>query len=170
MHLWTNAVRVDPEAFSADYELGGCSFSSFSADERTPKAPIYYNRDLNTVARLHSEDMRDNDFFSHSSSDGTSFSARVGAWYATSFIGENIAWGYANSEVVVVQGWMCSTEGHRQNIMSGDWTELGTGAASELLHPGLRRRPHHRPRPRRHGLPHPQTTHRHPRLPRRLAG
>lgn len=127
MHLWTNAVRVQPDAFEEDYAAGGCSYDSFSLDEKTAKPPVYYNQSLNQVARLHSQDMHDNDFFSHSSSDGTPFGARVEAYYSTSFIGENIAYGYSNSEVVVTQGWMCSTEGHRANIMSGDWSELGTG-------------------------------------------
>ena len=131
MHLWTNAARVDPEAFEADYSIGGCSFRDFSRDEQTPRPPLYLNGGLNEVARLHSEDMAVNDFFSHSSSDGTSFSDRVLAYYDAYTIGENIAWGYGDARTAVLQGWMCSTEGHRENIMSGDYTELGTGVVGD---------------------------------------
>jgi len=130
MHLWTNAVRVAPEAFEAEYVRGGCSFSRFSSDEQTAKAPVAYSRDLNEVARLHSADMHANGALSHTSSDGTSFQERVSAHYPSVAIGENIAYNYADTRVVVTEGWMCSTEGHRENIMSGDWTELGTGVAS----------------------------------------
>lgn len=131
VHLWTNAARVDPEAFEADYAAGGCSFRDFSADEQTPKGLVYLNTDLNAVARSHSQDMQTNDFFSHSSSDGTSFSERVMAQYDAYAIGENIAWGYGDSRSAVLQGWMCSTGGHRENIMSGEWTELGAGVAGD---------------------------------------
>ncbi len=40
VHIWTNAVRVDPEAFSADYEAGGCSFDSFLPAEKVKLPPL----------------------------------------------------------------------------------------------------------------------------------
>ena len=130
MHLYTNMVRVDPEAFESDYIAGGCDLSVFTDDERTAKTPLYFNVALNRVARAHSEDMRDSGNFSHSSSDGTSFSDRVWAVYDTNAaIGENIAYGYPGLWETVAQGWMCSGEGHRAGIMSGDYTELGCGVA-----------------------------------------
>lgn len=70
VHIWTNAVRVDPEAFSSDYGAGGCSFERFLAGEQTPKPPLGYDPNLNDAARYHSTDMRDNNHFDHSSSDG----------------------------------------------------------------------------------------------------
>lgn len=130
LHLWTNAVRVDPEAFDADYQQGGCSFDDFSSDEQTAKAPLYYDRNLNLAARYHTDDMYTNDWFDHDSSDGTSFSQRMANFYPDSgTVGENIAYGYPDTYVVVTQGWMCSTSGHRANIM-GDYNELGVGVVA----------------------------------------
>jgi hypothetical protein len=127
VHLWTDAVRVEPEAFESDYQAAGCSFYvDFTDDEMTAKSPMNYNFDLNDAARFHSDDMYTNDWFDHASSDGTSFSDRVARYYSGGAIGENIAVGYANAYVVVLQGWMCSS-GHRENIMQSMWDELGTG-------------------------------------------
>jgi len=39
--------------------------------------------------------------------------------------GENIAWGYDTSEAVV-NGWM-NSEGHRSNILNGNYTDIGIG-------------------------------------------
>lgn len=131
LHLYTNAARVDPAAFEADYNRGGCSYDDFSTDEQTPKAPVYYSYPLNDAARFHSDDMHTSGNFSHDSSDGTSFGQRLARFYTeTSYVGENIAYGYPDNWAAMMEGWMCSTSGHRENIMSGGWTELGTGVVS----------------------------------------
>ena len=122
LHLWTNAVRVEPEAFSEFYD---CGFESFTAHEQTPQRPLLWQDGLGEAARFHTDDMVEADHFSHTSSDGTSFDARVARYYEGMFIGENIAMGYADPWQAVVVGWMCSS-GHRANIMS-DFEELGTG-------------------------------------------
>jgi len=128
MHLWTNAARVDPEAFDADYQSGGCSFDSFLSDEQTPKPPLFFDPDLTRASRWHCEDMVDNNHFAHESSDGTSFGARVARFYTdSSYVGENIAYGYGTGFPTVMVGWMCS-DGHRANIMSAGYNEMGPGA------------------------------------------
>lgn len=43
--------------------------------------------------------------------------------------GENIAYGY-RSAAAVHEGWMTS-DGHRRNRMSGDWTEYGIGVCND---------------------------------------
>lgn len=132
--MWTNAARVDPEAFEVGYNIGGCSFyEQFSEDEQTPKPPTAWSFGLNDAARYHSEDMEANSWFSHDSSDGTSFPDRMARYYSSGFIGENIAMGSSDPEYAVMSMWMCSTDGHRENIMSGSWDELGTGVAGSYL-------------------------------------
>ena len=123
MHLWSNLVRVDPLAFQDDYP---CSFSSFTSTEQTPKPPLLWHDGLNEVAHDHSVDMNTYDYFDHDSRDGTSWSSRVGAHYPSGAIGENIAMGYGSVYSAVIDGWMCSS-GHRANLMSTSWDELGTG-------------------------------------------
>lgn len=129
LHVWTNAVRVEPEAFSEFYQRGGCRFRDFEASEKTPKWPMALSRSLNAVARGHSEDMREHGTLSHTSSDGTSFGERVEAAYGGGAIGENVASGaYSSTFEVVAEGWMCSS-GHRANIMAEGWEEFGAGVA-----------------------------------------
>jgi uncharacterized protein YkwD len=41
--------------------------------------------------------------------------------------GENIAWNY--KDAAVMDGWMHSS-GHRANILSGNYTEIGVGIAT----------------------------------------
>ncbi|MBX2802197.1 MAG: CAP domain-containing protein [Myxococcales bacterium] len=128
LHLWTNAVRVDPVAFEDDYP---CGMGDFTAIERSPQVPLHLNDDLAEAARFHTDDMHVNDFFSHTSSDGTKFGPRVWSYYSGSGIGENIAGGQGSVYAAVTRAWMCS-EGHRRNLMSPDWNELGTGVIDRL--------------------------------------
>lgn len=132
VHLWTNAARVDPEAFGREYQLGGCSTAIFSPDELIPKDLVYHDPALNLIARVHSRDMRDNNFFSHSSSDGTGMNARVAPVYGNDDVSENIARGQADGRSAVLSSWMCSTSGHRANIMSERWSELGAGVVASF--------------------------------------
>lgn len=129
LHLWTNAVRVDPEAFAEAYQAGGCSFEGFSSNEQIPHDPLTLDMGLAQAARYHSDDMNATGNFSHSSSDGTSFSERLSWFYKGGMVGENIAWNYGSPWNTVMTGWMCSA-GHRANIMT-DYLELGTGIVGE---------------------------------------
>ena len=133
VHMWTNIIRADPEAFRSQY---GC-WSDFSSDEKKSKNVLFYSRPLNEAARYHSTDMHDENWFDHDSSPtgdhpfrGTDTWDRIGHFYSeTSYLGENIAYGYADGYDVMVNGWMCSS-GHRANIMTGGYVELGTGVKS----------------------------------------
>jgi len=133
--LWTNAARVAPEAFTDDYSAGGCSTDVFSDDELTPKDPLYIDLDLTEVARVHSEDMVDNGCFQHESCDGTDTWTRIAQYYtdASTALGENIAYGYGGARTTVLSGWMCSDSGHRENIMSGDFNEMGAGVDGDTM-------------------------------------
>jgi hypothetical protein len=132
--LWTNAARVAPDAFTADYRSGGCSTRDFSRDELTAKEPLYVDTALTEAARYHSDDMRTNGCFQHESCDGTDTWSRIGRYYTEStWLGENIAYGYGTARSTVLSGWMCSESGHRANIMSGDYDEIGAGVAGDYM-------------------------------------
>jgi hypothetical protein len=137
VHLWTNAVRVDPPRWKDEYGGGQPCWADFSREERAPKPPLAQSLDLVEVARLHSVEMRRADqtdggregsSLSHSSPDGTSMQDRVFAYYQGNAIGENVAWGYPDP-FAVVMGWMCSP-GHRENILRPEWIEFGAGEAA----------------------------------------
>ena len=86
------------------------------------------NEDLSAIARLKSEDMRDNHYFSHNSPTfGSPFEMmkHFGINYRTA--GENIAMGQKTPQEVV-NGWM-NSDGHRANILNGSFTEIGVGYA-----------------------------------------
>lgn len=127
--LWTNGARVAPEEYTDEYAAGGCSTDDFSEDELTPKAPLYIDLALTEVARVHSADMEENGCFQHESCDGTDTWARIGQYYddAAGAMGENIAMGSDDGRYAVLSMWMCSHSGHRANIMSGSFNEMGGG-------------------------------------------
>jgi uncharacterized protein YkwD len=97
-----------------------------------PAAPLTMNPALRCAARLHSKDMADKAYFSHTSQDGTSFSQRITrAGYNWRTVGENIASGYRSPQAVV-DGWMLSS-GHCRNIMNAAFTQIGVGFSGNYL-------------------------------------
>lgn len=90
--------------------------------------PLQIDDGLSKVARLKSEDMRDQNYFSHQSPTyGSPFEMMQKFDIHFSHAGENIAAGYPTPEKVV-QGWM-NSEGHRANILNPHFTHIGVGVA-----------------------------------------
>jgi len=86
--------------------------------------PVTWNEQLNLAASQHSIDMTTNNFFSHTGSDNSSVSDRVGATgYNWQAVGENIAAGQRSAQAAM-DGWLKSP-GHCQNIMNPNFTEIG---------------------------------------------
>lgn len=84
------------------------------------------NWELSRVARYKSEDMSGGRYFSHTSPTyGTPFQMMrsFGLSYRTA--GENIAYGQ-RTPAAVMDAWMNSS-GHRANILSGSYTQIGVG-------------------------------------------
>ncbi len=87
---------------------------------------LEYDWQLSRVARYKSDDMRKNNYFSHTSPTyGSPFNMMksFGITYKTA--GENIAKGY-KTPAAVVEGWMNSS-GHRANILNSSFTHIGVG-------------------------------------------
>jgi uncharacterized protein YkwD len=89
--------------------------------------PLKQNDALDSAAELHSGNMAARNFVMHCDPDtGTlPWDRMVAAGYTYSNAGENIAWGYPDPQSVVA-GWMGSS-GHRANILSTTFRELGNG-------------------------------------------
>ncbi|WDF04713.1 SafA/ExsA family spore coat assembly protein [Shouchella hunanensis] len=90
--------------------------------------PLKENWELSRVARFKSADMRDKNYFSHTSPTYGSPHQMIrdfGIQYRAS--GENIAAGQTTAQAVF-NSWMNSS-GHRQNILSPTYTEIGVGYA-----------------------------------------
>ncbi|WP_020407925.1 CAP domain-containing protein [Hahella ganghwensis] len=89
-----------------------------------PAPALVWNCKLDAAATKHTQDMVDNNFFSHTGSDGSQVSDRVRAQdYNYRLVGENIAAGYSSVERVM-EGWL-NSPGHCSNIMRSGYTEIG---------------------------------------------
>ncbi|WP_161524691.1 CAP domain-containing protein [Alteribacter lacisalsi] len=84
------------------------------------------NVDLCYVARRKSQDMNENNYFSHTSPTyGSPFDMMRDYGIQYTAAGENIAQGQPTPEQVVQQ-WMESPS-HRENILSGNYSQIGVG-------------------------------------------
>lgn len=92
--------------------------------------PLKHNWELSRVARYKSNDMRDNNYFSHTSPIyGSPFKMIRDFGINFSTAGENIAMGQTTAKQVV-NSWMNSS-GHRANILNKSFTEIGVGYAKD---------------------------------------
>lgn len=92
--------------------------------------PLTANWELSRVARYKSRDMVDNRYFSHTSPTyGTPFQMIRSFGLSFRTAGENIAYGQRTPQAVV-NTWMNSS-GHRANILSASYTQIGVGYVAE---------------------------------------
>jgi uncharacterized protein YkwD len=112
-----------------------CVLNAERAKQNQPALKL--NTRLSKAAQGHARDMARKDYFSHDSLSGADFVDRIkhtgylngaGRWT----VGENIAWatGKLASPRAIVQSWMGSA-GHRANILSGAFREIGIGVAQD---------------------------------------
>lgn len=91
------------------------------------QSALTLNQSLCASARVRASEIAKDGCFSHTRPDGSGcFTAISGVSYWTA--GENIAmgtWGYFGVDEIMDQ-WM-NSEGHRANILNGDFSEVGFG-------------------------------------------
>ena len=91
------------------------------------KSALTLNQYLCASARVRASEIAKDGCFSHTRPDDSGcFTAISGVSYRTA--GENIAmgtWGYYGVDEIM-DGWM-NSEGHRANILNGDFSEVGFG-------------------------------------------
>lgn len=94
--------------------------------------PVCLNAKLLEAAKIHNDDMINNDFFSHTGSDNSAPWDRVSAvGYPWVTVGENIAWGQTSVESVH-NAWM-NSPGHRANILNSDFKQMGIAKGDGLI-------------------------------------
>lgn len=86
---------------------------------------VHVDDRLTTASRLHSQDMADQSYFSHTSLDGRSPWDRMRTQGYTDGSGENIAAGQA-TPAAVMSSWMNSA-GHKANILNCSSVAIGVG-------------------------------------------
>ncbi|MFA5634700.1 MAG: CAP domain-containing protein [Anaerovoracaceae bacterium] len=90
---------------------------------------LKFNAELSKVAEAKAADLRDKNYFSHTSPTyGSPFDMMKSFGIRYTAAGENIAKGYMNP-TSVMNGWM-NSPGHKANIMNGNFTEIGVGYVS----------------------------------------
>jgi uncharacterized YkwD family protein/spore coat assembly protein SafA len=93
-------------------------------------APLTSNWQAARVARIKSQDMIDNNYFSHiSPSYGSPFKMMESFGLRFSAAAENIAYGQQSAQEAV-NSWM-NSPGHRANILSKSYTQIGVGVAKK---------------------------------------
>jgi len=135
----TNAVRMDPAGYKNLY-IG--NFQILLPQNYTVVNPVYWDTSLSRSALVHSIDMAANCGMQHPSCDGTPTGTRILSYYkGGGGWGENIAAGYS-TPLAVMNGWLrdndslgipapdrSGNDGHRSNIMSAGFHEMGAGYA-----------------------------------------
>lgn len=90
---------------------------------------VTINRELSIAAKQHSQDMAQNNYFSHTGLDGSNFSQRArAAGYQYFASAEIIAGGQATADGAVT-GWMTSAP-HRSIILTCANQDIGIGFAA----------------------------------------
>ena len=93
--------------------------------------PLNWDADVCRMARIHSESMSRNQYFSHVTPDGLRLRdrARAAGILQFSVLGENIALsqGYDDPGAFVVEQWMQSTK-HRANILNSEFRAMAIGS------------------------------------------
>lgn len=137
-------ITANPEVKNPDLIYPGqrlrvpeteASVSSFEAEvirlvniERSKNglSPLTHDWELSRVARYKSQDMKDKNYFSHTSPTyGSPFDMIKSFGISYRSAGENIAKGQTTPQMVV-NSWM-NSQGHRANILNKSYTHIGVG-------------------------------------------
>lgn len=95
--------------------------------------PLVLNSSLSLAAQKKAENMFQENYWSHYSPDGkTPWDFILGANYKYEYAGENLAKNFLFSNGVV-DAWMNSTAGHRENILKKEYTEVGYAIVNGIL-------------------------------------
>lgn len=125
-------VQSKPTVPAASAQAGSTEISqqilSLVNAQRTANglSPLTLNAGLSHVAQAKAEDMKNKNYFSHNSPTyGSPFDMMKSFGISYRTAGENIAKGQKTPQAVMT-AWMNSS-GHKKNILSPNYTQLGVG-------------------------------------------
>lgn len=126
----TLATRVpaDETKLRTFKEAEAYAFALMNADRAAHRLPAFgWDAQLSAIARKHSEEMRDRDYFSHISPTTGSPGDRIKAGgYRAAQYAENVA---HNGTLHEAQSGLMHSLGHRKNLLATDTTVAGIGVA-----------------------------------------
>lgn len=112
--------KIDTASEQQIFDITNVMRAQFEADE------VEWNEETAEVARGHSKEMYEKDYFSHDSPVFGSLTDRLESQEITfKSAGENIASQYTDAPEAV-HGWL-NSEGHRKILLEKDFTDLGVG-------------------------------------------
>jgi uncharacterized protein YkwD len=122
-------VNPNDQAISASASATLCLLNAERSDRGV--RPLRENAKLDLAASRYARQMADRHVFAHGDFASRIKSARYLRGARAWTIGENIAWGSEDlaTPAEIVDGWMHSP-GHRANILSRDYREIGLGVAT----------------------------------------
>ena len=122
-------IKIPEAAPLATYENEVIRLTNLERTKRGLPA-LTTNWQLSRVARYKSQDMINKNYFDHMSPTyGSPFTMMQSFGLKFSAAGENIAYGQRTPQEVVT-AWM-NSPGHRANILSTAYTQIGVGAAKK---------------------------------------
>ena len=104
--------------------------------------PLRLSAPLSAAADSHSRAMGTFGFFEHTSLDGSAFWKRIQRFYGPGSngswsVGENLLWSTTGLDASrALKLWMASP-GHRKNILTARWLEVGLSAVTVQAAPGV---------------------------------
>lgn len=123
--------RADPPKEETEFKLGAdeqAVLDATNAERKKAKLdPLTADPKLTEAARKHAANMASQDKMAHTLDDKDAADRAKAAGYEFRRLGENIAWNQPTPKEVVA-GWMDS-KGHRENILNGDYTQIGIAVA-----------------------------------------
>ncbi len=135
-----NRARANPSAEAARYGISLNEGLPAGKIPTTAVQPLAMNNSLQSSIQGHLQDMINNDFFSHTGSNGSTIQTRINGSGYTGWttIGENLVFrastGTLNTEATVIQEHQdlfvdagISGRGHRLNILNPNFEETGSG-------------------------------------------
>src|SRR4051812_35736415 len=106
--------------------------------------PLRLSASLSAAASQHSGQMARLGFFSHDSAGGGAMSTRVGRYYGSHghrywAVGENLLWSSPTIDAAGAPNLWMHSPGHRANLLSRQWREIGLSAVHADSAPGVYR-------------------------------
>lgn len=131
--LLLSGIRIRPAsnvmAFATDVSINGLLAATNSQRDLNNRSNLTINKALNDAAQAKANDMVARDYWSHITPDGKEPWIFIdGAGYKYLKAGENLAYGFSDSDSVV-SGWMNSPS-HKANLLDSEFSEVGFGFAN----------------------------------------
>jgi hypothetical protein len=124
--LFLSSVRQQTGVLGINGNISIDELLALTNQKRIEKGlkPLSLNQQLSSAAVSKAQDMFSKDYWAHNSPDGlTPWVFIKGAGYDYIYAGENLARGFSSAPDVV-NAWM-NSPGHRDNILSPNYTEIG---------------------------------------------